>query len=94
MCRLVVEPFDAGWAVAIEGVANPLVYRSGRAAEEAARALALRLARRGGAVSLEVRLRGGAIAGRYLVQPNEAGMPAAASATPMRRPDHGSPGRN
>lgn len=82
MCRLVVEPFDAGWAVAIEGVANPLVYRSGRAAEEAARALALRLARRGGAVSLEVRLRGGAVAGRFMVQPNEDHPPARAAATP------------
>lgn len=90
MCRVVVEPIDAGWVVAVEGVDNPLVYRSGRAAEEAARGLAMRLARRGGPVSLEVRLRGGAVAGRFIVQPHETARstPATdASSTPaVRRP--------
>lgn len=69
MCIVVVEPVDAGWSVNIEGVDNPMMFTSGRAAEQAGRDLALRMAGEGHSVRLEVRLRGGAVAGRFLVLP-------------------------
>ena len=68
---VIVAPVDKGWSVSVDSVANPMLFRSGRSAEEAGRALAQRLARHTGAAQLEVRLRGGAVAGRFILRPNE-----------------------
>ncbi len=54
-----VEPLDGGWSVQTDRTANDMVFRSGRAAEETARALAERIARQGEAVRLQLRLRNG-----------------------------------
>ncbi|MFJ6024242.1 hypothetical protein ACIQC9_06565 [Brevundimonas sp. NPDC092305] len=67
MCTVVVEPVQGGWTVNVEGVDNPMVFRSGRAAERAGRDLALKMAHESRSVRLELRLRGGAVAARFLV---------------------------
>lgn len=69
MRTLMLEPQASGWALAVDGVENTLMYRSGAAAETAARDLAGRLARAGEAAKLVVRLRDGSIAGRFLFPP-------------------------
>jgi hypothetical protein len=68
---VIVAPVDKGWSVSVDGVANPMLFRSGRSAEEAGRALAQRLAQHTGAAQLEVRLKGGAVAGRFILRPND-----------------------
>ncbi len=52
-----VEPLDGGWAVQTDATANDMIFRSGRDAENSARALAERIARKGEAVRLQLRLR-------------------------------------
>ena len=52
-----VEPLEGGWTVQTDSTANDMVFRSGRDAEGAARALAERIARQGEAVRLQLRLR-------------------------------------
>lgn len=69
MRKVIVEPVDGGWTVDIDGVDNPMMFRSGRSAEDAARDLALKLAAGGAEVELELRLRGGARAARFVVLP-------------------------
>lgn len=69
MSTVIVEPVDAGWAVNVDGVENPMIFRSGRAAEQAGRDLAMRLAQGDRCVRLELRLRGGAVAARFMVLP-------------------------
>lgn len=69
MSTVIVEPVDAGWAVNVEGVDNPMIFRSGRAAEQTGRDLAMRLAQGDRCVRLELRLRGGAVAARFMVLP-------------------------
>lgn len=72
MSTVIVEPVDGGWSVTVEGVDNPMMFKSGRAAESAGRDLAMKLAREDRSVRLELRLRGGAIAARFLVLPPTA----------------------
>jgi hypothetical protein len=69
MSAVIVEPVDAGWSVNVDGVDNPMMFSSGRAAERAGRDLALKLARQDQSVHLELRLRGGAVAARFIVLP-------------------------
>lgn len=45
MSTVIVEPVDAGWAVNVEGVDNPIIFRGGRAAESAGRNLLVKLAK-------------------------------------------------
>lgn len=52
-----VEPLEGGWAVRTDATVNPMIFRSGRDAEESARALAQRMARQGEAVRLSLQLR-------------------------------------
>ncbi|MFC7380057.1 hypothetical protein [Brevundimonas sp. GCM10030266] len=66
---LSVAPVDGGWAVTADAFDNPMLFASGRAAERTGRDLALRLARAGREVQLDVRLRGGATAARFLCFP-------------------------
>jgi hypothetical protein len=67
MHKVIVEPVDGGWTVNVETIDNPMMFVSGRAAEDAARDLALKLAAAGADVELELRLRGGERAARFVV---------------------------
>ena len=63
---IVVEPFADGWAVRQPTVDNSQVFVSGAKAEDAARRLGARLADAGLAAEIQVYLRDGALAGRFL----------------------------
>jgi len=68
MKTLTIAPLPFGWSLEIPGDL-PTVYRSGSAAETAGRRLAEGLAAAGEPVKLVIRLRDGAIAGRFLFSP-------------------------
>jgi hypothetical protein len=70
---IVVEPAGDAWAVRSSLSDNPMLYRTGARAESAARDLAHRLADAGEPVVLEIRLRDGASAGRFLFPPRIRG---------------------
>ena len=63
---IVVEPFAEGWAVRQPSVGNSQIFASGAKAEDAARLLGARLAWAGEAAEIQVYLRDGALAGRFL----------------------------
>lgn len=67
--RVFVEPAGEAWAVRSALSDFPMFFSSGARAEHAARDLAHRLADAGEPVVLEVRLRDGARAGRFLFPP-------------------------
>jgi hypothetical protein len=69
MESVIVEPLQTGWAVKATGLANDLVFASGRAAERCGRQLAECFARAGREAELQFRLRGGARAVRFLCLP-------------------------
>lgn len=64
-----VEPSQQGWAVRGDFDESPMPFTTGAAAERAAREIALRLADAGEPVVLEIRLRNGERAGRFLFPP-------------------------
>ncbi|MDQ8029142.1 MAG: hypothetical protein REJ23_10465 [Brevundimonas sp.] len=66
---VIVEPAAQGWLLRVGGAENPMLFVSGRVAEQSGRDLALRLANAGAEVRLELRLRGGAVAARFLCFP-------------------------
>lgn len=66
---LTVEPLDFGWSLKVSGLCE-MLFRSGAAAEAAARRLATRLAMAGEPAKLVLRLRDGSIAGRFLAPPS------------------------
>jgi len=61
-----VRPLAVGWLVEGQGFANGLTFRSGAAAEQAARRLAEQYARVGRATAVRIYLRDGSLAGRFL----------------------------
>lgn len=67
--RISVEPLGPGWAVRAEALDNPMTFLGGAQAESAARHLGERLAEAGLYAVVEVRLRDGALGGRYLCPP-------------------------
>lgn len=69
MEKILVKPLGDGWAVETPSTENPMVFRSGRAAEDAGKHLARRLAKAGETTELELRLRSGVCAGRFLCVP-------------------------
>lgn len=69
MQKVIVEPVEAGWAVNLDSVENPMLFNSGREAERAGRDLALRLAENGQEIELELRLRGGALGAKFICFP-------------------------
>ncbi|WP_454719135.1 hypothetical protein [Caulobacter segnis] len=75
-CFIFVEPSDAEWIVRGDFEGGPLNFATGARSEQAARDLAHRLADAGEPVVLEIRLRDGARAGRFLFPPY-AGEPGA-----------------
>ena len=71
--RLVtVTPAGKGWAVRCDAIENPIIFRSGAKAEEAAKRLAQALADAGEMVELEIQLRDGEPAGRFICVPSAA----------------------
>jgi hypothetical protein len=60
-----VWPLGQGWTVRGEQIDNDLVFRSGRAAEQAARQLADRLAKVGMSSEVRIHLRDGTLGGRF-----------------------------
>ena len=70
MQRIDVKPFTGGaWQVTLDGVDNPLVYRSGARAEAAGRALAARLADEGVSSEVVITTRDGCVAARITTSP-------------------------
>ncbi|HEY1447657.1 MAG TPA: hypothetical protein VGF33_03905 [Caulobacteraceae bacterium] len=63
---IVVEPFAQGWAVRQPSVDNSQVFVSGAKAEDAAKRLGMRLAGAGLSAEIQVYLRNGALAGRFI----------------------------
>ena len=66
---VLVEPAGDAWAVQSSLTDSPMVFPTGAGAEQAARRLAHRLADAGEPVVLEIKLRDGARAGRFLFPP-------------------------
>src|SRR4051812_8224383 len=71
--RVFVEPAAEAWTVRSELFDNSMLFSTGARAEQAARDLARRLADAGEPIVLEVRLRDGAKAGRFLFPPRIGG---------------------
>jgi len=69
MDTIVVEPLKGGWSVRADTVANDMVFKSGRQAEDTARALALRLANNGRPVRLTLKIKDGQVAARFVCLP-------------------------
>ena len=69
METIVVEPLAEGWAIRAPAIANDLIFRTGSSAEDAAKALALRLAGAGEPVRLKLKLRNSDIAARFICLP-------------------------
>jgi len=66
MQAISVEPFGEGWVVRSDQIANEMVYRSGRRAEDAAKDLGERLAEAGQPVEIRIFVRGGAMVGWFI----------------------------
>ncbi|HZW15411.1 MAG TPA: hypothetical protein VFF66_04055 [Brevundimonas sp.] len=69
MERVIVEPLASGWAVRSDALDNLMVFRSGSAAERAGRDLALGLAAAGEPAELQLRLKDGSKAARFVCLP-------------------------
>jgi hypothetical protein len=69
METIIVEPLARGWAVRTDTVENPMVFRTGRAAEETARGLAFKLAQAGKLVRLRLKLRNSSTEARFVCLP-------------------------
>ena len=61
-----VEPLAEGWAVRHGDTENPQVFISGAKAETAAMSLGARLADAGDAAEVQIILRDGSVAGRFV----------------------------
>ncbi|MDR3511348.1 MAG: hypothetical protein P4L73_06925 [Caulobacteraceae bacterium] len=64
-----VAPFEDGWTVRSEALETDLKFERGARAEAAARALADRYAKAGRLAEVEIYLRDGALAGRFVHTP-------------------------
>ena len=64
--KITVVPVAHGWAVRSAGVQNDMLFAAGAKAEAAARALARRIADSGENAEVQIFLRDGALAGRFL----------------------------
>ena len=81
MRSITVTPADSGWAVRSDAIDNHLVFRSGAKAEEAAKRLGQALADSGELVQIDVHLRDGERAGRFVCVPQPLTAAAEPSAT-------------
>lgn len=64
--KISVMPAGNGWAVRSSGFENELMFQAGAKAEAAARDLARRCAASGVSAQVDIFLRDGALAGRFL----------------------------
>lgn len=71
-----VAPAGEGWAVRSEALEAELTFHGGARAEAAARALADQYAEAGREAEVEIFLRDGALAGRYVHPAREVGIEA------------------
>ena len=77
MRRIAVTALPDGWKLTIDDIANDMVFRSGRAAERAARRLADRLARAGVWSEIRLHLKDGSLAARFVSPGRLPGPPRA-----------------
>ena len=66
MRLLTVAPLADGWRLSVDNVQNDLIFASGRAAEAAARRLALRLSRAGAPAEVRIYLRDNSLGARLI----------------------------
>jgi hypothetical protein len=71
--KIFVAPANTGWSVKSDGFANDMLFLSGAKAEFAARNLAEKIAGSGEPAQVEVRLRDGSLAGRFVCSPQSVG---------------------
>jgi hypothetical protein len=64
--KISVVPVGGGWAVRAPSFENEMLFAAGAKAEAAARELARRYADRGQSAEVDIFLRNGALAGRFL----------------------------
>ncbi|HEX4179670.1 MAG TPA: hypothetical protein VHY32_02655 [Caulobacteraceae bacterium] len=67
--KIFVAPALMGWSVRSDGFANDMLFLSGAKAESTARSLAEKIAFFGEPAQVEVRLRDGSVAGRFVCSP-------------------------
>ena len=67
--KILVEPASNGWSVRSDAFENDMFFLSGAKAESTARKLAEKIAHSGEAAQVEVHLRDGALAGRFVCSP-------------------------
>ncbi len=66
-----IEAAQDGWSLQGDTLENSMMFLSGAEAETAARALALRYSAAGQPTEIEVFLRDGSLAGRYVTAPDD-----------------------
>lgn len=79
-CYIFVEPAEDGWIVRGDFSGGPKTFATGARAEQAARELSHALSDAGQLVVLDIRLRDGARAGRFVFPPHGG----RATAVPLR----------
>jgi len=71
--KIFVAPAETGWSVRSDGFENDMLFLSGAKAESTARGLAEKIAISGEYAEVQVRLRDGSLAGRFVCAPASAG---------------------
>jgi hypothetical protein len=68
--KIYVAPAPTGWSVRSDGFENDMLFLSGAKAESTARGLAEKIAVSGEHAEVQVRLRDGSLAGRFVCAPS------------------------
>ena len=79
--KIFVAPAENGWSVRSDGFENAMLFLSGAKAETTARKLAEKIAISGEHAEVQVHLRDGTLAGRFVCAPSSQG-PLDLGATP------------